>query len=284
MRRTAIGNNQELDLNALERWLFHRQFRGKLRLANKYSDAIGLRRRPFRGIAHLPIGDYWLDTSHRLDWAMLFGGMEQPTIRWLVGQFPSIRGAWDVGGHHGEYSIQLARLLAPGFKVHVFEPFLESADVILRNVGANDLEREVFVHQQAVGLEVGAAELLLSAKGSQNHSLRPWVGTSSASINVPVTTLDTALDRYGVPEFVKIDIEGGELGAFQGGTTLLAEGATTFLLESELWDSDRLVLHRFLRDHGYTLRSLRRGKEVSGDSERMIVARPTHQSVHRASP
>lgn len=283
MHRSAIAEGELLSLNSFERWLFKRQFKGKMRLADKYSAVIGLHRRPFRGSAHLPSGDYWLDTSHRLDWAMLFGGMEHETVRWILGQFRRCKGAWDIGGHHGEYSIGLGRIVARDSKVHVFEPFPESADIIRRNVVANHLEETIYVHQQAVGPVNGTAELLLSAKGSQNHSLQPWVGTGVASTTVPSTTIDTALDQYGVPEFVKIDIEGGEIGAFRGGSRLLSEQRTTFVFESELWNADRSDTHEFLRDHGYTLSGLRRGKEVAGDGERMIVARPTRHHASRTA-
>lgn len=281
MKRSDSPHGEVLSLNRAERWLFYRQFRGKIRLADQYSAAIGLHRRPFRGIARLPQSNYWLDTSHRLDWAMLFGGMEQETVRWICRQFAGCEGAWDIGGHHGEYSIPLAKIVARGSVVHVFEPFADSAGVIERNVGANHLKASIFVHQQAVSSANGTAELLISSKGSQNHSLRSWVGTGTASTTVPVTTLDTAAGLYGIPEFVKIDVEGGELDVFRGGATLLSQQRTTFLYESELWNADRYQTHELLRDSGYTLSSLRRGKEVAGEEERMVVARPV--SHHGAS-
>ncbi len=36
------------------------------------------------------------------------------------------------------------------------------------------------------------------------------------SVSVPVTTLDKLIDRFGLPDFCKIDVEGSELAVLQG--------------------------------------------------------------------
>lgn len=205
---------------------------------------------------------------------MIFGGMEQDYVGWLLRNFPSIKGAWDVGGHHGEYSVRLAQSLDAGYYLHIFEPFAPSAEVIRRNISANSLSERAFLHECAVGGHEGTADLLLSSKGSQNHSLQSWVGTSGETVTVPMTTLDTALERYGVPELVKIDIEGGELAAFEGAPKLLAKRATSFFFESEHWNPNREELHTLLRDCGYVLSGFHRGKPVPVDEARMVLARP----------
>ena len=276
MRRVDDDDvGERLVLNPLESWFFRRTFRGKLRLAKLYSQLTGLSVRPFIGSAKLPGGEFQLDTRHRLDWAMVFGGMEQAAVNWVKTHFEVLDSAWDIGAHHGEYSIPLARLLRPGAQLHCFEPFPGSAEVIRRNLDANDLLSRAVIHEEAIGKEDGVAQLFLSSQGSQNHSIRSWVGTGDDSITVPTMTLDTIMARYGVPEFVKMDIEGIELAAFQGATRLLAQERTVFLFESELWNESRSQLHSLLVASGYELRSLVRGKEFKGDAARMIVARPS---------
>lgn len=274
MRRSVDEAGDHLVLNVFERQFFRMIFRGKLRVAGLYSQFSGLRRKPFVGSAKLPTGDFFLDTGHRLDWAMVFGGMEQSAVHWIKKNFGNLDKIWDVGAHHGEYSVPLARLLSPGAQLHCFEPFPESADITRRNLAANHLLPDVTVHEVAVGSQDGTVRLMLSSKGSQNHSTRAWVGTGDTSIEVPIVTMDAVMDRYGVPEFVKMDIEGAELAAFQGASRLLAHRRTAFLFESELWNESRPQLHALLEENGYHLRSLVRGKEVAGDAARMIIARP----------
>jgi hypothetical protein len=50
-----------------------------------------------------------------------------------------------------------------------------------------------------------------------SSSLDPeWAGAIEHSIRVPVTTLDRAIDEFGVPSFCKIDVEGWELEMLKG--------------------------------------------------------------------
>ena len=86
---------------------------------------------------------------------------------------------------------------------------------------------KVTVVPTALGEQEGEAELLVS-NASTISSLSPeWVnavrksGRFSAyrwnrSVTVPLTTLDRIIERYGVPVFVKIDVEGFELPVLKG--------------------------------------------------------------------
>jgi hypothetical protein len=52
--------------------------------------------------------------------------------------------------------------------------------------------------------------------------------------SVAVSTLDSHLERFGVPDLVKVDAEGDEvavLAVLRGGPSLIKEGRTTFLIE-----------------------------------------------------
>lgn len=264
MRRTE----DLLTLNQVERSIFSRTFRGKLRLAGVYSALTGLTRNSFEGIAVGSIGRFEVDTAHHEDWAMIFGGMEHAHLRWALRECAGAERVWDVGAHHGFYTVALARIVD---EVHAFEPFPESAERIRRNVELNDVRATV--HEVAVSDKSGRAHLLLSVDGPQNHSIvghRP----SGATVEVDTSTLDELAARLGIPAFVKIDVEGAEAAVFRGATQLFAEQSTTFLFERERWHSTREEAHALLRDAGYTLTSLVRGKEVDGTNARMLVARP----------
>lgn len=274
MRRRTVGDEDRLVLGPIDRMVFRSGRRGKLRLARLRWRVSTLRRRGFVGIASLPIGDVYVDARHWLDWALLFGGMEQAEVGWVVRQLARATSAWDVGGHHGEYALAMGRALAERGSVHVFEAYPASAAVIERNVDANDLGGTIAVHAVAVAEEKGEVQLHLAASGSQNHSLREWLTPTGEVLVVPATTLDDVMDEHGVPDLVKLDIEGGELAAFRGATRLLEMRRTTFVFESERWDAQRSVTHAYLRSAGYRLTSLERGEEHEGEDGRMIIARP----------
>jgi FkbM family methyltransferase len=67
---------------------------------------------------------------------------------------------------------------------------------------------------------------------------------------VPTVSLDALLDRTGVPDLVKIDIEGGELAALRGASKLLDERPTMLL---EVYERHSLDVGQILRRHGYRL-------------------------------
>jgi hypothetical protein len=51
-----------------------------------------------------------------------------------------------------------------------------------------------------------------AARGAPGWEAQCW----TRSIQVPVTTLDALVDKYGAPAFIKVDVEGFEEEALQG--------------------------------------------------------------------
>jgi hypothetical protein len=58
---------------------------------------------------------------------------------------------------------------------------------------------------------------------------------------VPVTTLDELVHEFGVPDLVKIDIEGGAEAALSGASDLVARRVTRFLIEVHNQDEAQAV-------------------------------------------
>ena len=50
-------------------------------------------------------------------------------------------------------------------------------------------------------------------------------------MKVTVTTLDRAMERFGRPDFIKLDIEGTEVEALEGAGRVLSEARPTMLIE-----------------------------------------------------
>ncbi len=80
----------------------------------------------------------------------------------------------------------------------------------------------------AVGARPGTAQLHVSSRHPTVSTLSAdWIGTVGASagfervrwdrtVEVPVTTLDALIERHGVPDFCKIDVEGFEAEILAG--------------------------------------------------------------------
>lgn len=80
----------------------------------------------------------------------------------------------------------------------------------------------------ALGSEEGETELRISRRtptvSTTAGAWREKVGRSPSfarvkwedSVSIPVTTLDSLIDRFGLPDLCKIDVEGSELAVLQG--------------------------------------------------------------------
>ncbi|MEO1224736.1 MAG: FkbM family methyltransferase [Pseudomonadota bacterium] len=129
---------------------------------------------------------------------------------------------FDIGAHIGNRTSALARL---GAKVVAVEPqplfaaYLRRRMARLSNVTLLDV---------AVGEECGETVLNISRRTpTVSTTSATWMGAVGKSagfakvswddqVTVEQTTLDALIDRFGVPRFCKIDVEGGEASVLVG--------------------------------------------------------------------
>ncbi|HEU0023997.1 MAG TPA: FkbM family methyltransferase [Thermoleophilaceae bacterium] len=139
--------------------------------------------------------------------------------RAFFGQFVS-PGAlvFDVGANEGRVTETFAEL---GASVVAVEPNPSLARRVRRRYGS----ARVTVEAVAVGAQDGVGHLHLGRDNGHSTLSADWQGAIGAaaganrwegSVEVPVTTLDALISRFGMPAFVKIDVEGFEPAVLAG--------------------------------------------------------------------
>ena len=132
---------------------------------------------------------------------------------------------FDIGSHVGDRVAAFRRL---GARVIAVEPQPALA-MTLRLLYGRD--STVTLVESAVGREPGSITLKLNLDNptvstaseafiAAAHVAPGWEGQHwTQSVEVPVTTLDALIARYGAPRFIKIDVEGYEAEVLAGLST-----------------------------------------------------------------
>ena len=128
---------------------------------------------------------------------------------------------FDVGANVGNRTKILLKL---GAKVIAVEPQIDCAQIIQRAYGN---KRKLQVVQKALGEKDGEARIMISNQNVLSSLSNEWIQAVSVSgrfskfkweetQNVQITTLDRLIEQYGVPDFIKIDVEGFEYPVIKG--------------------------------------------------------------------
>lgn len=134
---------------------------------------------------------------------------------------------WDIGANVGRICIPAAVALKPGpCTLVAVEPVPANADRLAQNLALNGVDATVL--RMALGetpgeLPIAVESTLGASTGNAILGERlPWRGSARVQ-SVPVRTLDDLVlaDGHPVPDVVKIDVEGAEVGVLAGATRVL---------------------------------------------------------------
>jgi FkbM family methyltransferase len=156
----------------------------------------------------------------------------------------------DVGAHKGEYTDAVLDAFGAKARIHCFEPNPERfARLSERFAGGST----VTCHEIALSRASGLGSLHLDQAGSPRGSLEADTHRISghpiqASMEVQLTTLDTAADKLGLThvDLLKIDVEGHETAVLEGCAGLLRRQAVE-VVQFEFGQAN-LASRTYLRD------------------------------------
>lgn len=179
--------------------------------------------------------------------------------------------AVDVGANKGAYTYELARLVGRNGSVLAIEPIAELADYLSR--ACRQLRLPVTVQPCCVSSHPGSGSLTIPIADGQLQtgfaSLADPAAGAAESRPVKVETLDRLLANRSKPvSFIKCDVEGHEMEAFEGAVGVLDTDRPNLLIEIEQRLSSNPVLERiawFLK-RGYRGVYLRDGKPTPIES------------------
>ncbi|HYV25959.1 MAG TPA: FkbM family methyltransferase [Candidatus Eisenbacteria bacterium] len=136
---------------------------------------------------------------------------------------------YDVGANAGFFTLVAARLVGQQGKCIAFDPSPDNHASISEQIQLNGLSNCTAV-MEAVAEKSGIAKFSFSSPGSsQGHLGESAKGEQQ--LEVDVTTLDVASERSGKPDFIKLDIEGGEAAALRGAARILRDIRPGWLIE-----------------------------------------------------
>lgn len=196
-------------------------------------------------------------------WMFMDGAYERGLVDFLC---PRVKDKvlFDVGANVGSYTLTLARSAK---RIYSFEASPSNAAVLRRFVKHSGLSNIEVIDKAVSDLTGEKINLFTSPDTGGNHSQFHDYGKGSetaTTITLDQFAGDNKIDRVDV---IKMDIEGGELRAFQGARRILRESHPLLLVEFNAlvatpagWKSSEL--YELIRGYGYNAYEIRRGKLI----------------------
>lgn len=186
------------------------------------------------------------------------GMPEDDMIEAYLHRTPLDRGqvVWDVGAHAGLSTYHFAKRVGPEGHVFAFEPDDTNRGYLAENLAALRIENAT-VLSIALGEESGVQPFAMAGSMVSGFAdvLRHRGGADVR--DVAVMTLAEACERYGVPDLVKLDVEGAEVGIVRGSLDFLRAHRIPIAAETLHWTpADRWAyqdLDPLLRSIGYSV-------------------------------
>ncbi|GGZ93567.1 FkbM family methyltransferase [Algibacter mikhailovii] len=139
---------------------------------------------------------------------------------------------FDIGGNIGQYALMFSELVGNKGKVFSFEPDYKNFSFLQFNTNINK-KKNLFCLNNGIGAEEGILEFYRDSEtgGRMGSFKREFVKKRYKGFKeqVEIIKCDSLINKYGIPNFVKIDVEGFEYEVLKGLKSVLKE--TIFFIE-----------------------------------------------------
>lgn len=175
------------------------------------------------------VAGYRWRRNHRYVNGYWIGQYELPLQQALVGELKKGNTFFDVGANAGFFTLVAAKAVGSQGRCVAFDPSPVNHENIQEQLRLNCL-RYCEAVMEAVADRDGREQFSFGAPGSPTGKLGQG-GTREQTIDVVVTTIDRAVERFGVPNVIKMDIEGAEVKALEGAKDTLLRHRPTWIIE-----------------------------------------------------
>lgn len=179
---------------------------------------------------------------------------------------------FDVGANIGRTSLLMSTALSDDGEIVAFEASEYACRILLENIELNGLANQIIPVNTLVSDSSGRLADFYWEHASGGAS--PVAGFLGHRF--PISKVTLSLDDYvhqtgRKPDFVKIDVEGGEERVLLGMTQVLASVRPVVAIEIHSWDSHPLAenagrVFQILNGAGYSVKDLISGETVMMDS------------------
>lgn len=152
------------------------------------------------------------------------GNYENFCVNFITAQISPGTTVFDVGAHAGYYTLMFSRRVGPSGKVFAFEGNRINADNLRRHIEINRITNTEVI------------EAAVSDRDGTGHFSDTGYTGRLAPVGRSVRTV--RLDDFPTPDFVKMDIEGGECLALRGAEGLIGARKTTWFVATHGTDAE----------------------------------------------
>jgi FkbM family methyltransferase len=160
---------------------------------------------------------------------------------------------FDVGANRGHVSLLLSQAVGTSGRVVAFEPIEELCTDLRRNLEINAVSN-VAVNNTALGEQEGQIEFLYSSNSSTQGKFadaeKGLVVEGAQRIQVRQSPLDAYSCKHGVPNFIKIDVEGAAGYVLRGAAETIAAKKSVIFIELH-GPEEQAAVQSLLIERGY---------------------------------
>jgi FkbM family methyltransferase len=158
----------------------------------------------------------------------------------------------DAGANYGYFTLIMARLVGPKGLVVSFEPDPVAFSELEQNVEANNLDN-VMYSDIALWDSDGEKDFWVYPKSGYS-SFSKYVGAQKRTVKT--RTLDTILQFFRQPRFMKLDCEGAEPWILHGAEEILRKGVDYIIAElnyeiSDSFNMSKTLMREYMASLGY---------------------------------